>query len=200
MASTAQPPPNLQSDCYVLLENGTKLPVHAPTLAAVSDTLAKTFTFEDQKSISAEAPIREITSLQEYNSEVVAFVLSALQGRISAVDVPSIRLLKHSCLMVEKFNCSHALVKLSAQWIRLLREKAEQHQWMGVPIGGHKLVAYDLIGIAYFFDNPEEFFNITQDLTMYHRGSFCDVSAMMEVVPPTVFRKYICGFPLHRQD
>lgn len=191
MPSPQQGAQRLESDCLVILQNSIKLPVSSSTLAAASEPFARIFSIHLQEPRTASLPLPEINQFQGLNADAVAFLLSALQNRLSGTVTPALQLLKQVATLVHEYECAHSLTNLSTTWLSELRRKADEARWQDNPIGNYQHATDDLVGIAYLFDNATEFYKITKQFTLYRRAGFCDLGDLMDKLPPAVIRKLI---------
>ncbi|KAK0662901.1 hypothetical protein DIS24_g1621 [Lasiodiplodia hormozganensis] len=186
MPSPQQGAQRLESDCLVILQNGIKLPVSSSTLAAASEPLARIFSIHLQEPRTASLPLPEINKFQGRNADAVAFLLSALQNRLSDTVTPALQLLKEVATLVHEYECAPSLTHISTTWLSELRMKADESRWQGNAIENDKHATDDLVGIAYLFDNAAEFYKITKQFTLFHRAGFCDLGDLMDKLPPAV--------------
>ena len=114
--------------------------------------------------------------------EAMTLLCDALHHRLRALhNAPLLDVLDHVAKLVDKYDCSAAMMGTSTAWLHKLSVEAKRADYK---------VFERLLPVAYLFDNAPAFRDITKDLIYHYRGSFSSFGYKVgNILPVEVFGK-----------
>ncbi|KAF2135725.1 uncharacterized protein K452DRAFT_322892 [Aplosporella prunicola CBS 121167] len=164
-------------DVIMVLAN-TRLHVSSAVLRSASPVFSAMFGphFAEGQNLTERKPKK--IKFPDDDPEGMKVLCGVLHHKFDVTETPNLEVLKEIAILVDKYDCSSAMFATATLWLIHTRKKAQAVKYVGYQT---------LFGIAYLFNHAQAFYGITQDLIIYHEGSFSKLEDPFDVVPSKFF-------------
>ncbi|KAF2135727.1 uncharacterized protein K452DRAFT_238843 [Aplosporella prunicola CBS 121167] len=156
--------------------------VHSIVLKLASKVFAAMFGphFSEGQDLNSNSPKR--VEMPDDEPEAMKLLCDALHHRLEdTLTAPRGSLLDHVVKLVDKYDCSAAMMGISTVWMYKLIEDAKYMDYEGWE---------RLLPVAYLFNNAQSFYEVTKGLVYHYDGFFSSIEhEMMDCLPTGVLGK-----------